>query len=210
MPGVRKVYTAANIGLADFQGFPMMPEAFNRPVIAGDTVRFVGDIVAVVIAETKAQAVDAGEAIIVDYDPLPVAATIEAAAAPDAPLLFPAHGSNVCFATALGEDVDALEGADKVGRVKMVSQRPAGVTPADSPIVKAALAADAALGITTRLSAGSTDSNIPISLGVPAITISGGGAGRNAHSLDESFDTTDSHVGTQRALLIVLGIVGAR
>ncbi len=94
--------------------------------------------------------------------------------------------------------------------MKMVSQRPAGVTPADSPIVKAALAADAALGITTRLSAGSTDSNIPISLGVPAITISGGGAGRNAHSLDESFDTTDSHVGTQRALLIVLGIVGAR
>ncbi|MEZ5264042.1 MAG: xanthine dehydrogenase family protein molybdopterin-binding subunit [Acidimicrobiia bacterium] len=127
MPGVRKVYTAANIGLADFQGFPMMPEAFNRPVIAGDTVRFVGDIVAVVIAETKAQAVDAGEAIVVDYDPLPVAATIEAAAAPDAPVLFPAHGSNVCFATALGEDVDALEGADKVGRVKMVSQRLAGV-----------------------------------------------------------------------------------
>lgn len=94
--------------------------------------------------------------------------------------------------------------------MKMVSQRPAGVTPADSSIVKAAMAANAALGITTRLSAGSTDSNIPISLGVPAITISGGGAGRNAHSLDESFDTTDSHVGTQRALLIVLGIVGAR
>lgn len=94
--------------------------------------------------------------------------------------------------------------------MKMVSNRPAGVTPADSPIVKAAMAANAALGITTRLSAGSTDSNIPISLGVPAITISGGGAGRNAHSLDESFDTTDSHVGTQRALLIVLGIVGAR
>lgn len=94
--------------------------------------------------------------------------------------------------------------------MKIVSQRPAGVTPADSSIVKAAMAANAALGITTRLSAGSTDSNIPISLGVPAITISGGGAGRNAHSLDESFDTTDSHVGTQRALLIVLGIVGAR
>ena len=127
MPGVRKVYTAANIGLADFQGFAMMPEALNRPVLARDTVRFVGDIVAAVVAETKAQAVDAGEAIVVDYDPLPVAATIEAAAAPDAPLLFPEHGSNVCFATALGEDVDALEGADKVGRVKMVSQRLAGV-----------------------------------------------------------------------------------
>lgn len=94
--------------------------------------------------------------------------------------------------------------------MKMVSQRPAGVTPADSPIVKAAVAANAALGIKTRLSASSTDSNIPISLGVPAITISGGGEGRGAHSLDESFDTTDSHIGIQRALLIVLGIVGLR
>lgn len=94
--------------------------------------------------------------------------------------------------------------------MKIVSQRPAGVTPADSPIVKIAMAADAALGIKTKLTSGSTDSNIPISLGVPAITIDGGGEGRGAHSLDESFDTTDSHIGTQRALLIVLGIVGLK
>jgi acetylornithine deacetylase/succinyl-diaminopimelate desuccinylase-like protein len=94
--------------------------------------------------------------------------------------------------------------------MKIVSQRPAGVTPADSPIVKSAMSADAALGIKTKLGAGSTDSNIPISLGVPAITIDGGGAGRGAHSLDESFDTTNSYLGTQRALLIVLGVVGAR
>jgi acetylornithine deacetylase/succinyl-diaminopimelate desuccinylase-like protein len=94
--------------------------------------------------------------------------------------------------------------------LQMVSQRPAGVQPADSPIVKIATAADAALGVNTRLSSGSTDSNIPISLGVPAITIDGGGDGRGAHSLDEYFDTTDSHLGTQRALLIALGIVGLR
>ena len=94
--------------------------------------------------------------------------------------------------------------------MKVVSQRPAGVTPADSPIVKIAMEADAALGIKTKLTSGSTDSNIPINLGVPAITIDGGGEGRGAHSLDESFDTTDSHVGTQRALLIVLGIVGLK
>jgi tripeptide aminopeptidase len=94
--------------------------------------------------------------------------------------------------------------------MKIVSQRPAGVTPADSPIVKIATAADAALGIKTKLTSGSTDSNIPISLGVPAITIDGGGIGRGSHSLDESFDTTDSHIGTQRALLIVLGIIGLK
>lgn len=94
--------------------------------------------------------------------------------------------------------------------MKIVSQRPAGLTPADSPIVKTAMAADAALGIKTKLRAGSTDSNIPISLGVPAITIDGGGVGRGAHSLDESFDTTNSYLGTQRALLIVLGVVGLR
>jgi len=94
--------------------------------------------------------------------------------------------------------------------MKIVSQRPAGATPADSPIVKIATAAGAALGIDTKLNAGSTDSNIPISLGIPAITIDGGGQGRGAHSLDESFDATDSYIGTQRALLIVLGVVGVK
>ena len=94
--------------------------------------------------------------------------------------------------------------------LKIVSQRPAGVQPADSPIVKTALAASAALGIQSKLTAGSTDSNIPISLKIPAITIDGGGDGKGAHSLDEYFDTTNSHRGTQRTLLIALGIVGVK
>ncbi len=94
--------------------------------------------------------------------------------------------------------------------LKIVSQRPAGVTPADAPIVQIARAADRALGLTTKLGSGSTDSNIPISLGIPAITIDGGGAGFGTHALDERFDTTNSHLGTQRALLIALGIVGVR
>jgi acetylornithine deacetylase/succinyl-diaminopimelate desuccinylase-like protein len=112
---------------------------------------------------------------------------------------------------ALDEENARGAGANKLTvEMKVVSQRPAGVTPADSPIVKIAMAANAALGATTALRSGSTDSNIPISLGVPAITISGGGEGRGAHSLDESFDTTNSHLGTQRALLIALGIVGVK
>lgn len=94
--------------------------------------------------------------------------------------------------------------------LKVVSQRPAGVQPPDSPIMQIARAADRALGIATEMDSGSTDSNIPISLGIPAITIDGGGKGFGAHSLDERFDTTNSHLGTQRALLIALGIVGVK
>jgi acetylornithine deacetylase/succinyl-diaminopimelate desuccinylase-like protein len=92
--------------------------------------------------------------------------------------------------------------------VKLVGQRPVGDQPADAPIVQAAVAADAALGLKSSLGAGSTDSNIPMSLNIPAITIGGGGIGREAHALSESFDTTDSHFGPQRALLIVLNLVG--
>jgi tripeptide aminopeptidase len=112
---------------------------------------------------------------------------------------------------ALDEENARGEGPNKLTvEMKIVSQRPAGVTPVDSPIMKIAMAADAALRIKTNLNAGSTDSNIPISLSIPAITIDGGGEGRGAHSLDESFDTTDSYLGTQRALLIVLGVVGMK
>jgi len=94
--------------------------------------------------------------------------------------------------------------------VKLVGERPTGEQSPDAPIVQIARAADAALGIQSRLRSGSTDSNIPISLGIPAITLTGGGQGRGAHSLEESFDTTDSYLGTQRALLVTLGIVGLK
>ena len=73
MPGVAAVYRAADghdLGLAPFQGFAMMPVELNRPVFAKDTVRFVGDIVAAIVAETREQAVDAVDAVVVDYDPL--------------------------------------------------------------------------------------------------------------------------------------------
>ena len=68
-------------------GFMMLPPTMNRPPLARDKVRFVGDIVAMVVAETKAQAVDAAEAVIVDYDPLPAVVDIEAALADDAPVV---------------------------------------------------------------------------------------------------------------------------
>ena len=67
MPGVVAVYSGSDdLGLPSMQGFQMMPETLNRPVFAKDKVRFVGDIVAAVVAESRAQAADAAEQVIVD------------------------------------------------------------------------------------------------------------------------------------------------
>jgi tripeptide aminopeptidase len=88
----------------------------------------------------------------------------------------------------------------------LVGSRPAGRTLVDAPIVVAAISVTKALNIPVSLDEGSTDSNIPMNLSIPAITIDGGGRGRGAHALDETFDTTDSWMGTQRALLIALAL----
>ena len=129
MPGVIAVYHSGgdDLGLPPFQSFPMLSEAFNRPVFASERVRFVGDIVAAIVAETAGQAVDAAESVVIDIDPLPAVVTQADALAADAPLLFPENGSNICFGTSIGDDVDPLEGAEVIAEVSMVSQRLAGV-----------------------------------------------------------------------------------
>ena len=66
------------------------------------------------------------------------------------------------------------------------------------------------VGLPVELGEGSTDSNIPISLGIPAVTIDGGGSSKGTHSLDEEFDTTNSWQGTARALLVALALSGVR
>ena len=90
---------------------------------------------------------------------------------------------------------------------ELVGDRPAGSTPENSPIVRSGLAAATVLGFASGPPGeGSTDSNIPMSLGVPSITIGGGGRGREAHALTESFDTTDAWMGTQHALLLTVAL----
>jgi acetylornithine deacetylase/succinyl-diaminopimelate desuccinylase-like protein len=89
---------------------------------------------------------------------------------------------------------------------KLVGDRPGGQVPVDAPIIAAAVSVTQALGLKATLDEGSTDSNIPISLGIPAVTIDGGGSGKGAHSLDEQFDTTNSWQGTARALLLALAL----
>ncbi len=89
---------------------------------------------------------------------------------------------------------------------QLVGDRPAGGIATSAPIVRTALDVSRALGMTTRLAEGSTDANIPLSIGIPAITIDGGGAGSGAHTLEETFDATESWRGTARALLITLAL----
>jgi tripeptide aminopeptidase len=89
---------------------------------------------------------------------------------------------------------------------ELVGFRPAGSTPADSAIVITATAVSKIFGFSGRLGEGSTDSNVPMNRGIPAITIGGGGMGTGAHGSEEAFDTRDSWRGTQRALLLTIAL----
>jgi tripeptide aminopeptidase len=89
---------------------------------------------------------------------------------------------------------------------KLVGDRPAGSTSAASPIVEATVSVTKALGFPVALDEGSTDSNIPMSMNIPAVTIDGGGRGTGAHSLGEAFDSTNSWQGTQRATLLAIAL----
>lgn len=92
--------------------------------------------------------------------------------------------------------------------LNLIGDRPSGETPADSPIVELAQQATRALGFTPVLERASTDSNVPIALGIPAITLGAGGMSGNPHTIDEWYDPSHRDLGLKRALLVILGIVG--
>jgi aerobic carbon-monoxide dehydrogenase large subunit len=142
MPGVVGVFTAADL---DLEAMPpgMGPPAFARAPLARDVVRFIGEPVAVVVAATREQAVDAAEAVSVDYDPLPVVTDPVAAAGTDAPLLFPDHGSNVSVEAPWKGDAVQVDRAEVVLRARMVNQR---VIPAPMEPNTAVAAPDEATG----------------------------------------------------------------
>lgn len=93
---------------------------------------------------------------------------------------------------------------------KVIGERPTGATPPDAAIVRTTHAAIAALGFTPVHETSSTDSNVPMSLGVPAVTIGSGGQAGRAHALDEWIDVEkDSSVkGMQVGLAALLGVAG--
>jgi tripeptide aminopeptidase len=88
----------------------------------------------------------------------------------------------------------------------LVGNRPAGRVPESAPIVVAAIAATRSVGLPVSLEEGSTDSNYPISLGIPSLTLDGGGSGHGSHSLAETFDSTESWKGAARAVLLTVAL----
>ena len=132
MPGVVAVRTAIDLGdMAPIPASGNIADLFAMPVLASDQVRYAGEPIAVVLAETLEQAVDAAELVAVDYEPLPAVVGFGAALAEDAPLLFPDHGSNVCdvlHVEAEDRETESLfADADVVARGTFVNQRLAPV-----------------------------------------------------------------------------------
>jgi acetylornithine deacetylase/succinyl-diaminopimelate desuccinylase-like protein len=102
-------------------------------------------------------------------------------------------------------------GSDKIAvDIKLIGDRPAGATPPASTIIEAARRAVAkvAPGKAIEFAASSTDSNLAMSLGIPAVTIGAGGEGGGQHSLSEWYKPTDAHLGPQNALLTILTLAG--
>ncbi len=125
--GVVGVFTAGDLDLNALPPGPMAPDDLLRPILASDRVRFQGEAIAVVVASTREQAVDAAELVVVDYEPLEVVVDPEAALADDATLLFPDKGSNLAFQMGPHGEDDVLAEADVVVRSRFVNQRLAAV-----------------------------------------------------------------------------------
>jgi len=93
-------------------------------------------------------------------------------------------------------------------KVALLGSRPGGELSPDSRLLAALRAADEFIGNESRTERSSTDANIPLSLGIDAISIGAGGTGGGAHSLQEWYDAAGREAGLKRALLTVLGIAG--
>ncbi|HEY3137830.1 MAG TPA: M20/M25/M40 family metallo-hydrolase [Blastocatellia bacterium] len=100
----------------------------------------------------------------------------------------------------------AMSGTTLTFDLEQVGDRPSGETPVDSTIVRAAIESSRVLGVEPRLDCSSTDSNIPISLGVPAVTLGVGGVSGNCHSLAEWYEPVGRELGLKRLLLLTLAL----
>ena len=111
-------------------------------------------------------------------------------------------------------DAENAARSTRVGKVtaepEVIGDRPAGATPAGDPLVKTTAAAVQAFGYTPEFEASSTDANLPMSLGIPAVTIGSGGSGGRAHAPDEWIDVAkpESVRGLSVGLLALIGAAG--
>jgi len=88
-------------------------------------------------------------------------------------------------------------------QIEKMGERPSGVTPPEAPLVQAALEVTRRFGVEPRLDVGSTDANIPMSMGIPALAIGGGGTSGSIHTPEEWFDPSHRDLGIQRLLLLI-------
>ena len=123
MPGIATILTAADIELPPQPPSGNVSGSYPRPILASNRVRYVGEPLAIVVASSLAEALDAAEVVQVDYDPLAVVTDLEAAADAGAPLLFPDQGTNVADTFGTEGDDDPLAGAEVVVRGRFVNQR---------------------------------------------------------------------------------------
>ncbi len=105
---------------------------------------------------------------------------------------------------ALESENDRATGGKVSGKIKEIGSRPGGRLPDDAPILQCIRAVDAHLGIRSHLDCASTDANIPLSLGMPAISIGAGGQGGGAHTAQEWFHPEGRELGLKRVLLTLL------
>jgi len=91
---------------------------------------------------------------------------------------------------------------------RSLGTRPAGALPKDSLLLATMRAVDAYLGNRSRLERSSTDANIPLSLGIPAIAVGGGGKGGGSHTLDEWYDPAGRDLGLKRLYLAAIALAG--
>jgi acetylornithine deacetylase/succinyl-diaminopimelate desuccinylase-like protein len=109
----------------------------------------------------------------------------------------------------IGEQNDQrLDGPPLTVEIEMIGDRPSGVLDQQAEIVQRAMASARFLGVEPRLSIASTDSNLPIALGKPAVTIGRGGAGGGGHSPGEWWVNENGYLAIQNALLILLAEAG--
>lgn len=115
-------------------------------------------------------------------------------------------------ATSNLEDMDVQlrrainEATGRIGiesKIDLMGERPSGLTSVGSPIVQAAMETTRRFGVDPQLDVGSTDANIPMSFGIPAIAIGGGGTSGNVHTPEEWFDPTHRDLGLHRLLTLV-------
>lgn len=124
-PGVLGVFTAAHLPMGPQHLFYMLPPELSRLPLA-DKARYVGDPIAVVVAESRAAAIDAAELVEVDYDPLPAVTDPFEALRPQAPAVIEAHGSNQAMQFSTTADPEALGGHDLTVETRIVNHRMSG------------------------------------------------------------------------------------